>query len=227
MQPAKMHPERNRKTRILIADDHPIVRYGLSQLINQQPDMCVSAAASGMTEALQAIESGKVDFVIAGVTLGDGSGIDLIKHVKSQFDKLPMLVFSMHDESLFAERVLRAGAFGYLMKSEPVEKILAAIRRVLDGNVCVSEPIIKQLLKNQRAAPANDLHASLQTLTDRELEVYNHIGRGKSTRDIAGLLHINIKTVETHCTHIIKKLDLKSMLELIHYASSWFHHTGR
>ena len=227
MQPAKMHPERNRKTRILIADDHPIVRYGLSQLINQQPDMCVSAAASGMTEALQAIESGKVDFVIAGVTLGDGSGIDLIKHVKSQFDKLPMLVFSMHDESLFAERVLRAGAFGYLMKSEPVEKILAAIRRVLDGNVCVSEPIIKQLLKNQRATPADDIHPSLQTLTDRELEVYNHIGRGKSTRDIAGLLHINIKTVETHCTHIIKKLDLKSMLELIHYASSWFHHTGR
>ncbi len=227
MKPAEMHPERIRKTRILIADDHPIVRYGLSQLIKQEPDMCVSATASGMTEALQVIESGKVDLVIAGVTLGDGSGIDLIKHVKSKSDKLPILMFSMHDESLFAERVLRAGASGYLMKSEPVEKVLAAIRRVYDGNVCVSESIIKQLLNNQRTSPADSHLASLQTLTDRELEVYNHIGRGKSTREIAGLLHINVKTVETHCTHIIKKLDLKSMLELIHYASSWFHHIGR
>lgn len=148
----KLHPKQIKKMRVLIADEHPVVRYGLKQLINQQPDLCVCASVPGMTKALQIIESNGVDLVITGVFLRSGSGIDFIKHVKMQFKKLPIMVLSMQDESLFAERALRAGACGYLMKSEPVEKILASIRRALDDNICVSESILNQLLKHQRAA---------------------------------------------------------------------------
>lgn len=221
-----MCPERSEKTRVLIVDSHPIVHFGLSQLIHQQTDLCVAATVSGMTAALQTVESGKVDLVIAGVSLRDGSGMDLIKHIKTKFDKLPVLVFSMHDEPLFAERALHAGALGYLTKSEPVGNILAAIRRVLDGDVYVSEPIVKQLLGNQRTPPLGRRHTSLQSLTDRELEVYNLISRGKSTRDMAALLRLNVKTIETHCAHIVRKLGLKGMPELVHDAAHRFHPAG-
>lgn len=221
-----MCPERSKTTRILIVDRHPIVHFGLSQLINQEPDMCVSGTVSGMTEALQIVESGEVDLIVAGVSLKDGSGMDLIKHVKAKFDKLPVLVFSMLDEPLFAERMLHAGALGYVTKNEPVGKILAAIRRVLEGDVYVSEPIVRQLLRYQGPAPADCRHTFFRTLTDRELEVYNLIGSGKSNREIATFLHINVKTVETHCAHIIKKLKLEGMSGLTRDASSWFRHMG-
>ena len=226
MEQTNMQPKKT-KAHILIADEHPIVHYGLSQLINRQPDMRVCATVSGMTAVLHFIQTHKVDLVIAGVSLADGSGIELIKHIRARFNELHILVLSSYDEAIFAERVLSAGAHGYLMKTEPVDKILEGIRRVRDGNIYVSEPIVNKLLGNSPRSLHGKNLLVIQPLSDRELDVYNLIGRGKSSRDIATILHINLKTIETHCAHIKKKLKLKGMVELIHHAADWFHHTKR
>jgi DNA-binding NarL/FixJ family response regulator len=226
MEPNSLGTRQDKRVRILIADNHSIVRHGLSQQINQQPDMCVTATARGMTKALQIIQSDNVNFVITEVSLGDGSGIDLIKHVKAQFHKLPVLVFSMHDESLFAERALKAGALGYIMKRAPVKEVITAIRHVCTGNIYTSEQMTQWLLTNQTATSTDNRFASLEKLTDRELEVYDLIGRGKDTREIAALLHIDTKTVGTHRVRIIHKLGLKNMAGLIHETANWSCHKG-
>ncbi|MCX6898038.1 MAG: response regulator transcription factor [Verrucomicrobia bacterium] len=212
---------RNRKANVLIVDDHPIARQGLAQLINQEPDLHVGADVENAVQALEAIKSLKPDLAIVDITLKDGSGLELIKDIKAQFASLPTLVFSMHDESLFAERALEAGALGYVMKEEPTETIIVAIRRVLDGDIYLSKQMIDRLLKKVGNAHGQAVQSPIQVLTDRQFEIFNLYGQGKRTREIAELLHVSQKTVESHRANIMKKLNIQGAPELARYACQW------
>jgi len=214
-QPAKQ------KTSVVIVDDHPIARQGLTQLINQEPDLRVCADVENAAQALEAIQSHKPGLVIADLSLKEGSGIELVKNIKTQFDSVPVLVFSMHDESLFAERALEAGALGYVMKQEPTEVIMVAIRRVLGGDIYLSEAMTNRLLKKTGNSHGEAVQSPIHALSDREFEVFSLIGQGKRTLEIAEILHLSAKTVETHRAHIMKKLDLKGWYEVARYAFQW------
>lgn len=216
-----MKQTRNCKTNVLIVDDHPVARQGLAQLINQEPDLHVCADVENAMQALEAIKSLKPDLVIVDITLKEGSGLELIKDIKTRFASLPTLVFSMHDESLFAERALEAGALGYVMKEEPTETIIVAIRRVLDGDIYLSEPMIDRLLKKAGNAHGQAAQSPIQVLTDRQFEIFNLYGQGKRTREIAELLHLSHKTIEAHRANIMKKLNLQGASELARYAYQW------
>ena len=211
----------NRRAGILLVDDHPIVIEGLTQLINQQQDLIVWGEASDSLGALKAIETLKPNLAIVDISLKNGSGLDLIKSLQQRFPKLPILVLSMHDESLYAERVLRAGARGYITKQEATEKLITAIRRVLDGEIYLNEKVTSKILSRViSTSPAKNL-SSINRLSDRELEVFQLIGQGHGTREIAELLHLSIKTVETYREHIKDKLQLKDATELVRYAVRW------
>ncbi len=208
------------RKRILILDDHPIVRRGLCELIHGEPDLelCPEPLESG--DVLQLIASEKPDLVLIDISLRNGSGIELIKDIKARDLPVKMLVFSMHDESLFAERVLRAGAMGYVHKEAAVETIVDAIRQVLTGKVYLSEKMTDRVL--QRATGNGHVAESpVERLTDRELEVFGLIGQGQTTRQIAGTLHLSVKTIETHREHIKEKLKLVNGTELTRYAVEW------
>ncbi len=215
-----------RKTNVLIVDDHPIARQGLAQLINQEPDLQVCAAVENATQALDAINSCKPGLAIVDISLKEGSGLELVRSIKTQFDGLPMLVFSMHEESLCAERALEAGALGYVMKQEPTELIIIAIRRVLDGDIYLSEPMTSRLLKKPRGAHGETVLSPIDALSDREFEVFGLIGQGKRTVEIADILHLSAKTVETHRAHITKKLNLNGGYEMARYALQWSNSGG-
>ena len=212
---------RDCRTNVLIVDDHPIARQGLAQLINQEPDLHVCADVENAMQALEAIKSLKPDLAIVDITLKEGSGLELIKDIKAQFASLPTLVFSMHDESLFAERALEAGALGYVMKEEPTETIIVAIRRVLDGDIYLSEQMIDRLLKKVGNAHGQAVQSPIQVLTDRQFEIFNLYGQGKRTREIAELLHVSQKTIESHRANIMKKLNIQGAPELARYACQW------
>lgn len=214
-QPAK------KKTSVLIVDDHPIARQGLAQLINQEPDLHVCADVENTAQALETIQSHKPGLVIVDLSLKGGSGLELVKTIKTQFDGVPVLVFSMHDESLFAERALEAGALGYVMKQEPTEVIMVAIRRVLEGDIYLSEPMTNRLLKKPGSSHGEGVQSPIRALSDREFEVFTLIGQGKRTLEIAEILHLSAKTVETHRAHIMKKLNLKGWYEVARYAFQW------
>jgi DNA-binding NarL/FixJ family response regulator len=209
------------RKRILILDDHPITRYGLSQLINHEPDLLVCGEAEDAPQALADIRTSRPDLVLADITMPGKNGLEFIKDLQIQQPSLPVLVISMHDESIYAERVLRAGGRGYIMKSAGGEKVLEAIRQVLQGQVYVSKTmsaaLLDQFTRRHSAVP----ESAPAALTDREFEVFQLIGQGLSARQIGQRLNLSPKTVATHRQHIKQKLKLRTGPELIRHAVRW------
>ena len=215
-----MAAEQGSKIRVLIVDDHPIVRQGIAQLINQETDLTTCCEAGSAQEALDIMERCSADILLVDISLDGVSGIELVKMLKSRHPKTPALVISMHDESLYAERALRAGARGYIMKQEATEKVLTAIRQVIRGDIYLSERMQAKIL--QRVLSGDDSGLSpIDLLSDRELEVFRLIGHGFATGDIARELNRSVKTVETHRAHLKDKLSLKNAAELTRYAVQW------
>jgi DNA-binding NarL/FixJ family response regulator len=216
-----MDPALPEKSRLLIVDDHPLFREGLRQIIERDPELTVCGEAANAAEALQAIPELKPDLVLVDISLGSSSGIDLIKTIKNQYDDLPLLVVSMHDESLYAERSLRAGAMGYVMKHEPGKTVKAAIHKVLGGEIYLSDKmssaIISRFMRGEDDRPASPV----ETLSDRELEVFRMLGQGKGTRQIAQDLNVTIATVNSFRNRIKEKLHLKSATEVMLHAIQW------
>lgn len=209
------------KATVFLVDDHPLVREWLTNLIHQQSDLVVCGEAEGAPAALEAVTQLKPDVVIVDISLKGGSGIELIKSLKPLQPSPAIIVLSMHDESLYAERALRAGARGYIMKRETTKKIVAAIRQVLDGKLYLSEPLAAKFaarfLEAGPAAASNPLAA----LSDRELEVFHMLGQGLETRQIAESLHLSMKTVQVYYARIKEKLNLASATELMREAIRW------
>ena len=216
---AAAHPQR--KTRVFVVDDHPIVRQGLAQMINQEADLRVCGESEDAPSALQAIGDVKPDVIIVDVSLHGPDGLDLLKSLRARGEPAPVVILSMHDESLYAERALRAGARAYLMKQEATEKVLVAIRRVLAGEIYVSERMASRLLRQFVTSTASSAAAPVDLLSDRELEVFGMIGRGRSTRQIADALHLSPKTVDSYRAHIKEKLGLANATELVRHAVQW------
>ncbi|HEV2990739.1 MAG TPA: response regulator transcription factor [Candidatus Angelobacter sp.] len=210
----------NKKT-VFLVDDHPIVRQGLTLLINQEPDLAVCGEAEEMHSALQAIPAMKPDIIIVDISLHGPDGLELLKHVRMKVPSLPVLILSMHDESVYAERALRAGANGYIMKQEATEKVLVALRRILSGEIYVSDRIANSMQRHYVRGANPSEHSSIAELTDRELEVFRLIGAGHGTREIADELHLSVKTVESYQAHIKEKLSLRSVRELVQHAVQW------
>jgi len=209
------------RKKILIVDDHPMMRDGLVALITAQPDLAVCAQAADAAEALRAVEAHRPDLVLMDISLPGKSGLEAIKDLQAIQSGLAVLVLSMHDESLYAERVLRAGARGYVMKQEGGKRILEAIRAVFEGRVAVSEKMSARIMDAFTGRRAASAAAPVESLTDREFEVFQLIGRGRSTKEIAGQLHLSVKTVEVHRVNIKAKLQLATSPELVHYAVRW------
>ncbi len=221
MVQAKTSPVKDNRTRILLVDDHAVVRYGIAQLINRQSDMVVCGEEEDASHALSAIANVKPDLVIADISLKDSSGLELMRNIKAQYSGLPVLVVSAHDESIYAEIAFRAGALGYLMKEEALEKVLTAIRRVLSGNIYVSDALAAKMLQ-QQVMGKTDIHDSpVKSLSDRELEVFQLIGQWKKTSEIAQELHLSVKTIEYYREQIKRKLNLKNSAELTQHATAW------
>ena len=207
--------------RVLIVDDHPMMREGLAQLIDQEPDLRVCGQADRAGQALEMITAEVPDLVLLDISLPDRSGLELIKDVHALHAELPILVVSMHDEALYAERVLRAGGRGYLMKQEGGKKLMQAIRQVLNGQIFVSEKMSAKILEIFSGRRGGALHSPVERLSDREFEVFQLVGEGQGTRQIAEHLHLSVKTVEVHRANIKKKLELKSGVDLVRYAIRW------
>ena len=207
-----------RKTRVLIVDDHPIVRERLAELINQEPDLHVCGEAEDAREALLAVDASQPDLAIVDITLKDTYGIELIKQLKEKHPKLPVLVLSMHDESLYGERALRAGARGYLTKQEATKKVVLAIRQVLAGEIFVSEKMASTILHKVVGGGTVEGGSPTDVLSSREVEVFQLLGQGLSVRQIAENLFISNKTVEAHREHIKKKMNFKGSSELLRFA---------
>jgi len=205
------------KSRVFLVDDHPIVRQGLSQLINAEQDLIISGEASSAREAMEKLAVTLPDVVIVDISLEDRNGVELIKDIIARHAGLPCLALSMYDETMYAVRVLRAGGRGYVMKQEAPKKVVAAIRRVLDGHIYVSEDMATRLV-DQFVLTSPGATSPTGELSDRELEVLTLIGRGHGTRDIAEKLYLSVKTVEAHRERIKEKLKLKSGSELLRYA---------
>ena len=207
---------------ILIVDDHPMMRTGLAQLINNEPDLKVFAEADSARQAVAAAGRQKFNLALLDLSLPDKNGLELIKDFRVLQPELPLLVVSMHDEMIYAERVLRAGARGYIMKQEGGQKILQAIRQVLAGQIFVSEKMSARILEvfsNRHGS--NENSSPVRQLSDREFEVFQLIGQGIGTRTIAERLHLSIKTIEVHRAHIKHKLHLKTATELVRHAVRW------
>ena len=209
------------KHRVFLVDDHPIVRHGLTQLINCERDLMVCGESEIGSTALAAIDAAQPDVVVVDLTLKDSSGFSLIRNLNALDPKLPILVLTVHEESLYAERCLRAGAKGYLMKEEAMENVLLALRRVVAGQVYLSEKMQSKLLRRSGKQSETVVTSPLEKLTDRELEVFRLLGQGMGTRQIASLLHLSISTVESHRAKIKEKFDLKNAIELVRHAVKW------
>lgn len=228
-------PSGNRATeklvrkRVLLVDDHPMMRDGMGRMIDQEPDMLCCGGVNSAEEALDLVSTLKPDIVITDITLPGRNGLELIKDVRAMSPETPVLVFSMHDELFYAERALKAGARGYLMKEAGSEKMLGAIRRILAGEIAVSTGIAAKILNQFAGKTGRGSQSSIEKLTDREFEVYQLIGEGKSTKEIAEQLHLSEKTVAVHRGHIKEKLGLSSALDLVRYAMRWTEarRTGR
>lgn len=215
-----------KEAKVLVVEDHPIVRHGLMHLIEGQEDLTVCGEAESAPDALKAIGKSKPDVVIVDISLKGANGVKLIKDIKAQSPNLPVLVLSMYEESLYAERTLRAGAKGYVMKQEATETLLTAIRRVLGGDIWVSEDIASRMLRKfvDRGNPG--LVGPVDSLSDRELEVFEFVGRGLGTRQIAAKLDLSVRTVESYRAHIKQKLSLKNAAELVQHAVHWVQSEG-
>src|SRR2546428_8068610 len=208
MAQAKQNQVKDNRAKVLLVDDHAVVRFGIAQLINRQTDMVVCGEEEDASKAMSAIGKLRPDLVIADISLKDSSGLELMRNIKAQFPGLPVLVVSVHDESIYAEIAFRAGALGYLMKEEALEKILTAIRRVLGGNIYVSDTLAAKMLQQQVRGQTDINESPVKGLSDRELDVFQMIGRWKKTKEIASELHLSIKTIEYYDEQIQQKLNL-------------------
>ena len=211
------------RTKVFLVDDHPLVREWLTQLIQREDDLEVCGEADDAPEAVAGIEQTRPDIVIADISLKKTHGLELVKDLQSRLPSLPVLILSMHDESLYAERVLRAGARGYITKQEATKKILFAIRQVLSGQIYVSEAMATRMLHKLVLGRQQEHSSPIERLTDRELEVFQLIGRGQGTRRIAEELHLGIKTVESYRARIKEKLKLTDGTQLLQQAIQWVH----
>jgi DNA-binding NarL/FixJ family response regulator len=209
------------KKRIMVVDDHPIVRQGLALLINREADLVVCGEAEEASGAMHVLASSRPDVLIVDISLNGPDGLDLLKNIRTTHPSLPVLILSMHDELIYAERALRAGANGYIMKQEATEKVLVAVRRILSGEIYVSDRIANQMLKHYITGAGTLRNSSIADLSDRELEVFRLIGEGHGTRQIAEELHLSVKTVESYQAHIKEKLSLRSARELMQHAIQW------
>lgn len=211
--------------RILVVDDHPIVRRGLEELLAREVDIDVCAGADSVSEALRQVDQLRPELVVVDLSLGEGSGMDLITEIAERYEDVKMLVWSMHEEQTFAERTLRAGAMGYLNKKEPVENVVQAIRQVLDGEMYAGPEVTKALLR--RVGGRSPLEEDpIQTLTDRELQIFQMLGRGMTVKEIALKLELSPKTVESHRENIKDKLDVRHATELNRRAVQWVMENG-
>ncbi|HLH55575.1 MAG TPA: response regulator transcription factor [Verrucomicrobiae bacterium] len=213
--------DKHKATTVLLVDDHPVVRDGFAEVINREADLTVCAAAEDRSGALEAIEKKKPKLVVIDLTLKNSSGMELIKDIHARWPDLLILVVSMHNENLYAERVLRAGARGYITKQQATHDILRAIRRVLGGGIYLNETTGAAVLARLASAPQAREDAILDQLTDRELQVFELTGQGFNTREISAQLHIDMKTVETYRLRIREKLNLESSSELLKLAIRW------
>jgi DNA-binding NarL/FixJ family response regulator len=210
-------PQVKKKT-VFVVDDHPLLRQGLALMINREHDLMVCGEAEEAQTAMREIAAKQPDILIADISLNGPDGLDLLKSLRMLYPTLPVLILSMHDESIYAERSLRARANGYIMKAEATEKVLIAVRRILGGEIYLSDRMANKLLHQYVSGSSADVNSRLSALSDRELEVFRLIGEGNSTRQIAEKLHLSVKTVETYQAHIKEKLSLHSGRELVQHA---------
>ncbi len=208
-------------TRIYIVDDHPLVRQGLAQIIEKEEDMEVCGEAENSPGAMKGVGETNPDVIIVDISLQGNNGLELIKNIKAVYENIPILVFSMHDETIYAQRALRAGAKAYVMKKEPSTKIVDAIHRITKGEIFVSPSVADQVLHQIVNGPNNVSTSPIDRLTDRELEVVQLIGRGLSTREIAESLNLSVKTIESHRAHVKEKLNLRNATELVQFSVQW------
>lgn len=216
-----------RQRSVLLVDDHPIVRQGLVQLIEQEPDLKVCGEAADVREARASLSKGLPDIVILDLSLRDSDGLELVKDIRAKYGtELPVLILSMHDENIYAERLLSAGANGYIMKQAAADQLLAAVRRVLGGGIYVSDRIGASMIQRFTVSGRAQRTDPIDRLSNRELQVLNLIGRGKTTREIAENLNLSVKTVESHRQRIKKKLNLHTAPQLVQFAVNWYsgHH---
>jgi len=213
-------PVETKRSRIFVLDDHPILRQGLASLVNQQPDLVICGEAEDAQTTLNNIETSPPDLIIVDISLKGTNGIDFIKRCLKKHPDLPILVLTMHDESLYAERALRAGARGYIMKKEATENLLEAIRVILNSGVYISKSVSDRM-EEESLKPGQRPKGPLERLSDRELEMLEQIGRGRKTRIIAADFGLSVKTVEAHREHIKTKLKINSANELLRYATQW------
>jgi DNA-binding NarL/FixJ family response regulator len=221
--PAKV---KNAAKRVLIVDDHPMMRQGLAQLINNELDLKVVAEADTGGQGLDIVVAQKLDLAVVDISLPDKNGLELIKDIRAVKPELPILIVSMHDEALYAERVLRAGARGYIMKQEGGKKLLQAIRQVLTGQIYVSEKMSARILETFSGRRPDETASPVTRLSDREFEVFQLIGQGKGTKEIAQHLNLSVKTVEVHRAKIKEKLSLITATDLVRYAVRWSEAQG-
>jgi DNA-binding NarL/FixJ family response regulator len=228
-QPSPVAPVAGAATesRVFIVDDHTMFREGLRQLIDREPGLTVCGDAADAAEALAAIRQTRPDVVLVDISLAGASGIDLIKNIKADFEELPVLVVSMHDESLYAERALRAGAMGYVMKHEPSKTVKAAIRKVLGGDMYLSDKLSSSLLARFMRGETEPSVSPIETLSDRELEVFRLLGQGQGVRQIAEKLEVTIPTVNSFRNRIKDKLGLKTSTQVMLHAIQWFREECR
>ena len=215
------------RRRVLVVDDHPFMRAGLAQLINRQADLEVCGEAGNTADALRAVRELRPDLVLSDLTMADRGGLEFIKDLQAADASPPVLVVSMHDEAIYAERVLRAGARGYIMKEAGGESLLGAIRQVLRGEIYVSPKQAALVLENLSGRRPRGSDSPIKQLTDREFEVFQLIGQGKSTQDISAQLHLSPKTVDVHRANIKQKLGLKDATALVRHAVRWVETQGR
>lgn len=225
----KKKPEQKieNKTQILIVDDHPIVRQGIAGLVNHENDLAVCGQAEDAHQALRAIGQLTPDMVIVDISLKETNGLELIKNIHSRYPNLLILALSMHDETVYAERALRAGAMGYIMKQEATENVILAIRKILSGELYVSDRMASRMVRKLVGGQTETLGSPIESLSDRELEVFHLIGHGHGTRQISERLHRSVKTIETYQANIKEKLSLKNAGELHQYAIQWVNGPGK
>lgn len=220
-KPAASKPAAPARKRVLIVDDHPFMRTGLAEVLGKESWLSISGSCGTAEEALAAIASTQPDILITDLSLPGKNGMDLVRELAELHSNIPVIVLSMHDEGIYAERCLRAGARGYLMKSEGADKLLAAIKAVLAGEIHVSSQISSRILKSFSGAGALKKSPTLGQLTEREFELFRLFGGGHSTQEIADRLGLSAKTIETHRLHIKSKLNISTAAELIAYAARW------
>lgn len=207
--------------RILIVDDHPVFRRGIAALVSEQEDLTVCGEADGAPSALDAMRRLKPDLALLDISMPGANGIELVKLMLAEQPKLPILILSMHDESLYALRALRAGAKGYVMKAEAMTQVIAAIRKALNGEIYVSPRFSERLVFKAIQSLEGGMGSPVDKLSDRELEVLQLLGRGFGTREVANELHLSVKTIETHRAHIKEKLGFKDAGEMVRFAIDW------